>query len=97
MTIKEKFLNKEEFTSDEVEQVICEGAEDVKQIETLEGEDRRWSRTDIIVFKVNDRYFELEYEHGLTECQENEYYCQKPIEVKKVERVVKITDWEVIK
>lgn len=97
MTIKEKFLNKEEFTPDEVEQVIWEGVEGIEQIEILEGEDRRWSRTDIIVFKVDNRYFELEYEHGLTEYQENEYYSQKPVEVKKVERVVKITDWEVIK
>lgn len=98
MDLKEKFLNKQELTTNEVEKIIWNmGAEGITYIEEIEGEDRRWSRTNQVIFEVGGKYFELEYEHGLTECQENEYWAQTPIEVKKVEKTIVVTDWEVIK
>ena len=98
MDLKEKFLTKQELTASEVEEIIWNmGAEGITYVEEIEGEDRRWSRTNLVIFEVGEKYFELEYEHGLTEYQENEYWAQIPIEVKKVEKTVIITDWEEIK
>lgn len=98
MILKDKFLNKQELTSSEVEKIIWNmGSEGITYIEEIEGEDRRWSRTNQVIFNVDGRYFELTYEHGLTECQENEYWSQIPIEVKKVEKTIVVIDWEEIK
>lgn len=45
-----------------------------------EGEDRRWTRGQYNLIKLEDRYFELLWEQGLTEMQEN--YWEYPAEVK---------------
>ena len=45
-----------------------------------EGEDRRWSRSITSLIEINGRYFTIDWEHGLTENQDNSYMNQ-PIEV----------------
>ena len=98
MDLKEKFLTKQELTSYEVEKVIhYEGAEGITYIEEIKGENESWTRTNLVIFEVNRRYFQLEYIQGLTECQEYGYWPQIPVEVKKVEKTIVVTDWEEIK
>lgn len=66
-----------------------------KEVYREEGENCRWSRSVFVVKQVDDRFFSITYEEGLTECQENEYYCQ-PTEVVKHEyqKTITVTEWE---
>ena len=58
----------------------------------FEGDRGRWSvHTQSIIF-INNRHFAIDWQKGLTEMQENEFYNQ-PYAVKKVERMVPITEW----
>lgn len=77
------------LTEAELERVVDEFG-----IETMYGENRRWSRTNATIAQLCDRYFRVEWEEGLTENQENSYTNQ-PVEVYKRERVkvVRIKDW----
>ena len=66
-----------------------ENVQDVTEVEY--GEQDRWNHVEGRVIKVQDRYFEIARYAGNTEYQEDIYDCQ-PIEVREVEKVVKI--WE---
>ncbi len=69
-----KIDNKEKLTEGEIS--------DLLEYEVMkdEGEDRRWSKTITSLIKINDRYFIVDWEQGLTEYQDNSYMDQ-PIEV----------------
>lgn len=89
--IIDKYDNKEPLTKTEVRELIWNY--DYKR---LEGENRRWSRWVDVIIKLKDRYFKVGYDEGLTEYQDNEYYTDI-VEVKPVEKMVMITEWEEIK
>lgn len=89
--IIDKYDNKEPLTKEEVRELIWE-----HDYERLEGENRRWSRWVDVIVKLKDRYFMVGYDEGLTEMQENEYYTDIK-EVKPVEKVITITEWEEVK
>lgn len=63
-------------------------------IERIEGDNRRWQREVRSISQLGDRTFAVDWQEGLTECQENEFYNQ-PIEVIKneYEKTVKVTEW----
>ena len=60
------------------------------EIELTKGENRRWSRSVESICKVGSRYFKVDWEEGLTECQEDMYYDQ-PTEVELFEEERTIT------
>lgn len=64
------------------------------EVEAEYGENRRWSRSVTTISKIGDRYFSTNWEDGLTESQENEYY-EQPIEVTKrtYEKIIAVTEW----
>ena len=64
-------------------------------IETIKGEDRRWSRSNTTIVELEGKYYAIVWEQGLTEKQENDYPEQDAKEVKKVEKEIKkiITEW----
>lgn len=96
MTLTEKILNKQELTSDEIKSLVFEdyGEQSIEYVEEIRGKDRRWTRTNQVILKINDRYFRIKYEQGLTEYQENEYYSQIAEEVKRVEKTITIVEYE---
>lgn len=98
MTLTEKILNGQELTSKEIESLVYGDydEETIEFVEELEGKARRWTKTNGIVLKINDRYFKINYEQGLTECQENAYYSQVAEEVKVVEKQITIREYEKI-
>lgn len=51
--------------------------------DVIRGEDRRWSVWITKIFKIGERYFEVGYDHGLTELQEDEYWDTDVVEVRK--------------
>lgn len=67
------------------------------EVETIYGENRRWSRSVRSILEIGGRYFALDWEEGLTELQEHEFYNQ-PIEVEKIEyqKTITVTEWKEI-
>ena len=63
------------------------------EVETTNGENRRWTRTNISIVKRDNKFYSVHWEEGLTESQENEYYDQEAPEVKQIEDVVIIKKW----
>ncbi|WP_252241518.1 hypothetical protein [Clostridium sp. ZBS18] len=68
------------------------------EVERNYEKNRRWSRNVTTISQIGDRYFSTNWEEGLTEYQENEYYNQ-PIEVemKTYEKTITITEWISVK
>lgn len=78
-----KLLNNESvFSDDELLELVFEYSDD--NIELSEG---RWSKRMQSIIKVEDRYFSIEWEKGLTENQEH-YFNNQPYEVKREAREV---------
>lgn len=89
-----KIDNGEQLTEKELEKMLWS----FKEIDTLYGENRRWNRSVRTILEIGGRYFALDWDEGLTECQENEFYSQ-PVEVKKREytKTIVVTEWDEIK
>lgn len=64
------------------------------EIDRENGENRRWSRTVTSIVEIGGKTYSIDWEEGLTECQENSFYDQ-PIEVRKheYEKTIKVTEW----
>lgn len=56
-------------------------------IDEQDGDSGRWTKHKTTIFKVNNDLWCVEWEEGLTEYQENEFYDQ-PYKVKCIEDVV---------
>lgn len=84
-----KILNDENISESELKELIWD-----YEVEREEGDHGRWTRHITSIIKLCDKYFALDWEQGLTECQENEYYS-KPYEVIKhtYEKTITVTEW----
>lgn len=84
-----KIQNGEKLTEKELREVV-QGYE----IESDYGENRRWTRGVTSIVKLCDKYFSVDWEEGLTEYQENEFY-EQPYEVEKYtyEKTITVTEW----
>lgn len=84
----QKIDNREKLKRSEITEVL------EHEIESSYGDNRRWSRSVTTISKIGDRYFSTNWEEGLTEYQENEYY-EQPVEVKKktYEKTITVTEW----
>lgn len=80
---------KEDLTEKELSEIVFGYA-----VDTEYGENRRWTRTVTTIVKLLGRFFSINWEEGLTESQENEFYNQ-PVEVKKntYEKTIVVTEW----
>lgn len=80
---------KENLTEKELSEVVF-GYE----VDTEYGDNRRWTRTVTTIVELLGRFFSIDWEEGLTESQENEFYNQ-PVEVKKntYEKTIVVTEW----
>jgi hypothetical protein len=83
---------KENLTEKELSEVVF-GYE----VDTEYGDNRRWTRTVTTIVELLGRFFSIDWEEGLTESQENEFYNQ-PVEVKKntYEKTIVVTEWVAI-
>ena len=63
-------------------------------IENEYGENRRWSRWVRTICKLNDRYFAVEWDQGLTELQDDSCFDQ-PYEVQlhEYDKVIRVKEW----
>lgn len=87
--ILEKLDRHENLTIRELKYLVYEC-----EIDTIEGEDGRWTRSVTTIAKLGGRTFSIDWGRGLTEMQENEFFDQ-PMEVFKHEHeeTVTVTDW----
>jgi len=76
------------FTKEEVREWAGEGVDEIV------GEDRRWSRTNTTIVKIDNKFYSIYWEQGLTENQENEYEAQDAPEVQQVEKTIVVTNWK---
>lgn len=83
-----KYDNNEELTPGDIRTLVLEF-----EWERKEHENRRWSRWVDVVVKLEDRYFMVGYDEGLTEMQDNEYDDTSIVEVMPIEKTVTIIDW----
>lgn len=91
--IVNKIDSGEKLTEKEIETVVFE----TNEIEHNEGESLRWTRSIKTIVEMCGRYFCVNWDKGLTECQENDFYHQ-PYEVKKCtyEKTITVTEWSKI-
>lgn len=68
------------FTEEQVKELVWDSLVD-------EGAGaRRWSESMVSICEFEGKFYSIEWERGLTECQENEFYAQDAPEVHKVEK-----------
>lgn len=90
---REKLLNKN-FTEEELEELSwCDIEADVEMVTQEEGDQHRWTQDVSTIFKFEDKFYCLDWDRGLTECQENSFYYQ-PYQVEKEVKTVEITTWK---
>lgn len=83
--VKWKILNKLSLTDSQLQDFIHEDY--FTEVSKEEGEDRRWSRWITVVKQIDNRFFAVGYDKGLTEYQED-MYNEQPYEVIRTEKVV---------
>lgn len=76
----------EHLSEDELKDAVFE----LEKVKEIPRENRRWTRYMSSIFQVADKFFEIDWEEGLTEEQEDMYNNQ-PYQVYKHEHVVKET------
>lgn len=76
---------KPNFTEEEIKDMAYE--EFGNCIDVIEGDNHRWTQAMETVFEVNGRRFAVSWFRGLTEMQENEFYCSEVYEVVKKEKI----------
>lgn len=62
------------------------------EVETIEGDEGRWTRDIETIIEVNGRLFSINWKRGLTEYQEDSYDYQ-PVEVERYEETVVVTKY----
>lgn len=78
-----KLESGERLSEDEISTLLSEN----DAVYTEEGEMRRWSRSVMSVVEINDKLYAIDWEEGLTENQENEFF-EQPYEVELGKREV---------
>ncbi len=67
----------------------------VREVETTYGEPRRWMRSAHTIVELFGRYWRIDWDQGLTELQENEFW-EQPVEVAPKKEIVpahEVTKW----
>lgn len=82
--------NGQELTEDELKALVWK----CHSVARIEGENRRWSRTVRSIIELCGRYFEVDWEQGLTENQDNQFFDQPfEVELDTYEKVVSVQNW----
>lgn len=79
--LETKIYNGEELTEDELREFVQE----YSAVYEVKGDEGRWTVQITSIFQINDKLFAIDWDRGLTELQESEFYCQPYEVVKKTE------------
>lgn len=79
--IYDKLDKGEKLSEDEIEYLALDTyGEDVREVETTFEEPGRWSRGAHTIVQLYDRYWRVDWDQGLTEMQDNDFW-EQPVEV----------------
>lgn len=87
MTLKDKIINGEKLDKLEVMDLVYEDADlDYELVEEIMHDHGRWMMHMETIIKIDDKYYSIIWDRGLTEYQENEFYGQiaKPVVKKEI-------------
>lgn len=87
-SIENKIINGEKLTESELK--LCAWGEVGNFVGEQEGKDRCWTRNMSTIFEICGQLYRINWEKGLTECQDNEYW-EQPYKVRREEKVVTLT------
>lgn len=86
----QKIDSHEDLTEDELRALVWEH----NNVARIEGENRRWSRTVRSVIELCGRYFEVDWEQGLTENQDDQFFEQPyEVELDTYKKVIDAHNW----
>lgn len=91
----ERFYNGKTFSEEELRDIVKEEIFDIVDTQ-LDNELHRWTRTVTTIFEVKGGLFALEWQQGLTEDCDDEFYNQ-PYEVEKKEKTMTVKVVEYVK
>lgn len=86
--VENKIINGEELS--ENERKLCAWGEVGKYIGDEEGDSGRWTKSMSTIFELNGQLYCIDWEQGLTEYQEDEYW-EQPYKVRREEKEVTTT------
>lgn len=86
--IVKKLKSGEKLTESELETLVYEGNE----IAEIEGDSYRWTQSVQTIINIEGELWAIDWQRGLTEYQESEFYDQ-PYRVKKRERQITIIEY----
>lgn len=90
MSLKDKIINGEILVAKEVKDIVFEYTDELeyKIVDEISNGHGRWTEYMTTVFELcdNGKFYALDWDRGLTEYQENNFYAQfaKPVEKKEV-------------
>ena len=85
----DKITNKLVLSEDEICDLIM-----YFEVDRIYGDNDDWTRPVRTIVELGDKYFEVDWEEGLTECQENTYMNQPfEVELHTSKKVVEIKNW----
>jgi hypothetical protein len=79
-----------DFTEKEIKHLLYAGYE----VDRACGDNRRWTRSVSSVFEIGGRYFGIEWEQGLTECQDDYFPTTTLEELEPFEEVKVVKGWK---
>lgn len=85
--VVEKLKSGDRLSERELATLVCDGA-----IDEIEGDSGRWTQYIKTIIDIDGDLWAIDWNRGLTECQENEFYDQ-PYRVVKQERQVVIAEY----
>jgi hypothetical protein len=88
-----KLNNREKLSGSDIRELIWGFGEH----ERIQGDDRRWSRTNKSIIEMGGKLWSVYWEEGLTECQDNEFGAQIAVEVVQKTRMIEQKYYEVVK
>lgn len=90
-SIRNKILNGEELTEQEVQNIVYENI--CGCVDEIEGNKHRWYVEVDMIIQVDKNYYCISYNRGATELQEDEFFPQVAMKMKR--RIVSKYVWEV--
>ena len=91
---EKEMLDKIDSSDDLTERELKSLPWEFNEIERTYGDNRRWARKTTSIIEIGGRFFKLDWDEGLTEMQEHEFYYQ-PVEVKEktYEKTITVKEW----
>ena len=89
MELEEKIYKGEKLT----ERELRDAAFELEEVDTIEGENRRWGQWMTTIIRIKDKLFAIDWDRGLTEYQEDSF-SEQPYEVERKTRVITETYYE---